>query len=60
MKDYGVRKVNLASDLRKAFITAVGKRYEKNNNEYNLISVLLDAQKAVKEAAVPKFKALNG
>ncbi|UUI40669.1 class II aldolase [Oceanobacillus oncorhynchi] len=60
LKDYGVRKVNLASDLRKAFITAVGKRYEKNNNEYNLISVLFDAQKAVKEAAVPKFKALNG
>ncbi|WP_152655835.1 class II aldolase [Oceanobacillus sp. CFH 90083] len=60
LKSYGVRKVNLASDLRKAFITAVGKRYEENNNEYNLISVLLDAQKAVKETAALKFKALNG
>ncbi|GEN86311.1 MULTISPECIES: class II aldolase [Oceanobacillus] len=59
LKDYGVRKVNLASDLRKAFITAVGKRYEKNPNEYNLISVLLEAQTAVKETAITKFEALN-
>ncbi|MFD2830054.1 class II aldolase [Corticicoccus populi] len=59
LKNYGVRKVNLASDLRKAFITAVGKRYEKNPNEYNLISVLLEAQSAVRETAAAKFKALN-
>lgn len=59
LKNYGVRKVNLASDLRKEFISAVGKRYEKNTNEYNLISVLMDAKTAVKETAVTKFKALN-
>ncbi|MCT1902493.1 class II aldolase [Oceanobacillus sojae] len=59
LKDYGVRKVNLASDLRKAFITAVGKRYEKNPNEYNLISVLLEAQTAIKETAITKFEALS-
>lgn len=59
LKDYGVRKVNLASDLRRAFISSVGKRYEKNNDEYNLISVLLEAKGAVKEVVVKKVMALN-
>lgn len=59
LKDYGVRKVNLASDLRRAFISSVGKRYEKNNDEYNLISVLLEAKAAVKEVVTKKVKALN-
>ncbi|MCE5003667.1 class II aldolase [Staphylococcus pseudoxylosus] len=59
LKSYNVRKVNLASDLRKEFITTVGKRYEQNNNEYNLISVLLDAQKNVQDVVKTKLGALN-
>ncbi|MBL3644704.1 class II aldolase [Bacillus sp. RHFB] len=59
LKNYNVRKINLASDLRKRFIASVGKRYEQNPNEYNLISVLLEAQSEVKEVVINKFCTLN-
>jgi len=59
LKNYNVRKINLASDLRKRFIASVGKRYEQNPNEYNLISVLLEAQSKVKEVVINKFSTLN-
>ncbi|CAK6473089.1 class II aldolase [Peribacillus castrilensis] len=59
LKNYNVRKINLASDLRKRFIASVGKRYEQNPNEYNLISVLLEAQSEVKEVVINKFSTLN-
>ncbi|MFE5429025.1 class II aldolase [Peribacillus simplex] len=59
LKNYNVRKINLASDLRKRFISSVGKRYEQNPNEYNLISVLLEAQSGVKEVVIDKFSTLN-
>jgi len=60
LKNYNVRKINLASDLRKRFISSVGKRYEQNPNEYNLINVLLEAQSNVKEVVIDKFSTLNG
>lgn len=59
LKSFNVRKVNLASDLRKEFISTVGRHYEQNNNEYNLISVLLDAQKNVQAIVKDKLEALN-
>ncbi|KKI91844.1 fructose-1,6-bisphosphate aldolase [Bacillus sp. SA1-12] len=59
LKNYNVRKINLASDLRKRFISSVGKRYEQNPNEYNLISVLLEAQSGVKEVVIDKLNTLN-
>ncbi|MFP3669757.1 class II aldolase [Priestia sp. SIMBA_032] len=59
LKNYNVRKINLASDLRKRFISSVGKRYEQNPNEYNLINVLLEAQSNVKEVVIDKFSTLN-
>lgn len=59
LKHYNVRKINLASDLRKRFISSVGKRYEQNPNEYNLISVLLEAQSEVKEVVIEKLSTLN-
>ena len=59
LKNYNVRKINLASELRKQFISSVGKRYEKNPNEYNLISVLLEAQSGVKEVVKEKLSTLN-
>ncbi|WP_276736614.1 class II aldolase [Bacillus sp. (in: firmicutes)] len=59
LKNYNVRKINLASDLRRRFISSVGQRYEQNPNEYNLISVLLEAQSNVKEVVIDKFSTLN-
>lgn len=59
MRQYGMIKINIASDLRQAFIRAVAKRYAENNNEANLASVLLDARHAVTEVAYHKAVAMN-
>jgi len=59
LKNYNIRKINIASDLRKRFISSIGRRYEQNPNEYNLISVLLEAQSGVKEVVIDKLSTLN-
>lgn len=51
MRQYGMMKINIASDLRQAYIRAVAKRYEENHEEANLVSVLMDARNAVSEMA---------
>lgn len=51
MRPYGMMKINIASDLRQAYIRAVAKRYEENHEEANLASVLMDARNAVSEMA---------
>ena len=51
MRQYGMMKINIASDLRQAYIRAVAKRYEENHEEANLVSVLRDARNAVSEMA---------
>ena len=51
MLQYGMMKINIASDLRQAYIRAVAKRYEENHEEANLVSVLMDARNAVSEMA---------
>lgn len=60
MQPYKMAKINIASDLRKAFITAIGKAYDSNNNEYNLASVLIDARKAVADVVFKTTRAING
>lgn len=59
MRNYNMIKINIASDLRQAFIRAVAQRYQKNPNEANLASVLLDARAAVTEVAYNKTMAIN-
>ena len=59
VKDYGVYKINIASDLRKEVIKAYGKAYEKNNMEHNLIKVALSARDAVYEECKSKINNLN-
>ena len=51
MRQYGMMKINIASDLRQAYIRAVAKRYEENHEEANRVSVLMDARHAVSEMA---------
>lgn len=59
LKENNIVKVNIASDLRNAYISSIGKSYEKNNNEANLIKVLVDATNAVKETVIKKINVLN-
>ncbi len=59
MKQYGMMKINIASDLRQAYIRAVAKRYEENHEEANLASVLLDARKAVSDMAYKLTMEIN-
>jgi tagatose 1,6-diphosphate aldolase GatY/KbaY len=59
LREYNVVKMNIASDLRKVFISTVGEFYEANHNEYNLIKVLLSVRENLKEAVCLKTKQLN-
>ncbi|QCR38117.1 class II aldolase [Nissabacter sp. SGAir0207] len=56
---YNVVKVNIASDLRKAFITAVGRAWTENNNEANLARVMTSAKAAVEEDVFSKIQMMN-
>ena len=60
MKQHNMVKINIASDLRQAFIRAVAGDYEANNNEANLAKVLMDARAAVTEVAKKTQLAING
>ncbi|MFP1497242.1 class II fructose-bisphosphate aldolase [Escherichia coli] len=52
-------KVKIPSDLRKAFITAVGKAYVNNHNEANLARVMASAKNAVEEDVYSKILMMN-
>lgn len=52
--NYRVAKVNIASDLRKAFITAVGKAYVNNHNEANLARVMASAKTPSRKMCIAK------
>ncbi|KGT87373.1 fructose-1,6-bisphosphate aldolase [Erwinia typographi] len=56
---YNVVKVNIASDLRKAFITSVGKAWTENNNEANLARVMTSAKAAVEADVFSKIQMMN-
>ena len=60
MKQFNMVKINIASDLRQAFIRAVAGDYEANHNETNLAKVLMDARTAVTEVARKTQIAING
>ena len=51
MRQYGMMKITIASDLRQKYSRAIAKRYEENYEEANLVSVLMDARNAVSEMA---------
>ncbi|PRD15686.1 class II aldolase [Pantoea coffeiphila] len=57
--DHNVVKVNIASDLRKAFITSVGKAWTENNNEANLARVMNGAKAAVEADVYSKIQMMN-
>lgn len=60
MKQYGMVKINIASDLRQAYIRTVAKAYEANPNEANLAHVLMDVRAAVTEVAKRTQLGING
>lgn len=60
MKQYGMVKINIASDLRQAYIRAVAAAHDKNPNEANLAKVLMDARAAVTEVARKTQLGING
>ncbi|WP_158780637.1 class II aldolase [Pantoea sp. BAV 3049] len=57
--NYNVVKVNIASDLRKAFISSVGHAYNRNNNEANLAGVMTQAKSAVENDVYSKIMMMN-
>ncbi len=57
--NHNVVKVNIASDLRKAFITSVGKAWTENNNEANLARVMNGAKAAVEADVYSKIQMMN-
>ncbi|OON36993.1 fructose-1,6-bisphosphate aldolase [Izhakiella australiensis] len=57
--NYRVVKVNIASDLRKAFITSVGQAWENNRNEANLARVMNNAKRAVEDDVYSKILMMN-
>lgn len=59
MVDNGVIKINVASDLRTAFITSAGKSYEADPDRFDLVNVCLDAEKAVEEVVYHKIQVMN-
>ncbi|KGT92131.1 class II aldolase [Enterobacter cancerogenus] len=57
--NHRVVKVNIASDLRRSFITSVGHAWQKNHNEANLAAVMADARQAVEHEVYHKILRLN-
>lgn len=56
---YNVVKLNIGGDLRRAYISSVGKQYLANNNEYNLLKVLLKAKGDVQDVVYHKIVSMN-
>lgn len=59
MVDNGVIKINVASDLRTAYIKAAGKDYQQEPDRFDLVNVCLDAEKAVEEVVYQKIQVMN-
>lgn len=59
MVNNGVIKINVASDLRTAYIQAGGKDYEEEPDRFDLVNVALDAEKAVEEVVYKKIQVMN-
>ncbi|MGO1539854.1 MAG: class II fructose-bisphosphate aldolase [Leucobacter sp.] len=59
LAEYGVVKVNIASDLRNAMIKAFGEAYIANPNENSLIRVSLDAVAAISDVVERRIRMFN-
>ena len=59
LADFGVVKVNVASDLRNAMIRSFGEAYAANPNENSLIRVSLDAVAAISDVVERRTRMLN-
>lgn len=59
MVNYNVAKINIASDLRQSYIRSVGRAYESNPNEANLIKVLQHAEDSLLETVYNKILNMN-
>ncbi|MEL7974311.1 class II fructose-bisphosphate aldolase [Isoptericola sp. F-RaC21] len=59
LNEFGVVKVNVASDLRNAMIRAFGEAYVANRNETSLIRVSKSAVVAIAEVVERRIRVLN-
>lgn len=59
LHEHGVVKVNIASDLRNAFIRSVGEAYAANPQENSLIRVSRDAVAAVADVVERRIRMFN-
>lgn len=58
-KNHNVVKINIASDLRNAYIRTFGEAYNKNNNEASLIKVSEKAVEAVYQVVKKNIYLIN-
>lgn len=59
LSEFGVVKVNVASDLRNAMIRAFGEAYVADNNEASLIRVSKSAVAAITDVVERRIRTLN-
>lgn len=59
MVDNGVVKINVASDLRRAFIQSAGKDYQEDPDRFDLVNVSLDVEKAIEDVVYHKIHVMN-
>lgn len=59
MVNYGVVKINVASDLRRAYIQAMGKDYVAEKDRFDLVNVAMDGEKAVEDVVYKKIQMMN-
>lgn len=59
MVDNGVVKINVASDLRRAYIQSEGKSYKEDPDRFDLVNVSLAAEKAVENVVYHKIQVMN-
>lgn len=59
LSDFGVVKVNVASDLRNAMIRSYGEAYAANPNETSLIRVAKDSVVAISDVVERRIRMLN-
>ncbi len=59
LHEYGVVKVNVASDLRNAMIRTFGEAYVANPKEYALIRVSRAAVGAITDVVESRIRTLN-
>ncbi len=59
LHEFGVVKVNIASDLRNAMIRSFGEAYAANPNEHSLIRVSRDAVTAIADVVERRIRQFN-